>query len=113
MSSTTQLNYKELYEQLLKEHEQLQEKHIQYKKDNESRIEELKHLDTNSLFFSLSKEELRECITRLEIKATELYMQGGTANGVYVAAGLTNLPRSRVDNIAPSGSNWSGSIGVG
>lgn len=50
---------------------------------------------------------------RLEIKATELYMQGGTANGVYVAAGLTNLPRSRVDNIAPSGSNWSGSIGVG
>ena len=50
---------------------------------------------------------------RLEIKATELYMQGGTANGVYVAAGLTNLPTSRVDNISPSGSNWSGSIGVG
>ena len=69
MSSTTELNYKELYEQLLKEHKELQEKHIQYKKDNESRIEELKHLDTNSLFFSLSKEELRECITRLEIKA--------------------------------------------
>ena len=50
---------------------------------------------------------------RLEIKATELYMQGGTANGVYVAAGLTNLPIARVDNIAPSGSNWSGSVGVG
>jgi hypothetical protein len=50
---------------------------------------------------------------RLEVKATELYLQGGTANGVYVAAGLTNLPVSRVDNISPSGSNWSGSVGVG
>jgi hypothetical protein len=50
---------------------------------------------------------------RLEIKATELYMQGGVAGGAYVAAGLTNLPTSRIDNISPSGSNWSGSIGVG
>ena len=50
---------------------------------------------------------------RLEVKVTELYMQGGTGGGVYVAAGLTNLPTDRVDNIAPSGSNWSGSVGVG
>ncbi len=50
---------------------------------------------------------------RLEVKVTELYMQGGTAGGAYVAAGLTNLPISRVDNISPSGSNWSGSAGVG
>ena len=50
---------------------------------------------------------------RLEVKVTELYMQGGTSGGVYVAAGLTNLPTDRVDNIAPSGSNWSGSVGVG
>lgn len=50
---------------------------------------------------------------RLEIKATELYLQNGTSGGVYVAAGLTNLPTSRVDNIGPSGSNWSGSVGVG
>ena len=50
---------------------------------------------------------------RLEVKVTELYMQGGTSGGVYVAAGLTNLPTSRVDNISPSGSNWSGSAGVG
>jgi len=49
----------------------------------------------------------------LEVKATELYLQDGTAGGVYVAAGLTNLPVSRVDNISPSGSNWSGSVGVG
>lgn len=50
---------------------------------------------------------------RMEIKATELYLQGGVAAGTYVAAGLTNLPNSRVDNIGPSGPNWSGSIGVG
>ena len=50
---------------------------------------------------------------RLEVKVTELYMRGGTSGGVYVAAGLTNLPTSRVDNIGPSGSNWSGSVGVG
>ena len=50
---------------------------------------------------------------RMEVKATELYLQGGVDGGSYVAAGLTNLPVSRVDNIAPSGSNWSGSIGVG
>jgi hypothetical protein len=50
---------------------------------------------------------------RLEVKVTELYMEGGTSGGVYVAAGLTNLPTDRVDNIAPSGSNWSGSVGVG
>jgi len=49
----------------------------------------------------------------LEVKVTELYMQGGEAGGVFVAAGLTNLPTSRVDNISPSGSNWSGSVGVG
>ena len=49
----------------------------------------------------------------LEIKATELYLNGGTADGAFVAAGLTNLPISRVDNISPDGTNWSGSVGVG
>jgi hypothetical protein len=49
----------------------------------------------------------------LEVKATELYLNGGTANGAFVAAGLTNLPIERVNNISPSGSNWSGSVGVG
>jgi len=49
----------------------------------------------------------------LEVKATELYLNGGTANGVFVSAGLTNLPIERVNNISPSGSNWSGSVGVG
>ena len=50
---------------------------------------------------------------RMEVKVTELYMEGGVADGTYVAAGLTNLPIARVDNIGPSGSNWSGSVGVG
>jgi len=49
----------------------------------------------------------------LEVKATELYLNGGTAEGAFVAAGLTNLPVSRVNNISISGSNWSGSVGVG
>jgi hypothetical protein len=49
----------------------------------------------------------------MEIKITQLFLTGGVAQGVYVAAGLTNLPIARVDNIGPSGSNWSGSVGVG
>jgi hypothetical protein len=47
----------------------------------------------------------------LELKITQLYFS--TTTGVSVVAGLTNLPVSRVDNISPSGSNWSGSAGVG
>lgn len=50
---------------------------------------------------------------RLELKVTQLYLGGGEANGVSIIAGLTNLPNSRVDNIGPSGGNWSGSAGVG
>lgn len=50
------------------------------------------------------------------LKLTELYLLSDTnqsINDVSVVAGLTNIPTARVDNIAPSGSNWSGSIGVG
>lgn len=47
-------------------------------------------------------------------KITELYFTGSSTGCTFeVAAGLTNIPTARVDNIAPSGSNWSGSIGVG
>lgn len=48
---------------------------------------------------------------RFEFKVTELYFTG-SAN-FDVIAGLTNLPVERVTNISPSGSNWSGSAGIG
>ena len=48
---------------------------------------------------------------RFEFKVTELYFTGSA--DFDVIAGLTNLPVERVTNISPSGSNWSGSVGVG
>lgn len=47
----------------------------------------------------------------LELKITEIWLSG--SSNVDILAGLTNLPVERVTNISPSGSNWSGSIGVG
>ena len=51
----------------------------------------------------------------LELKVTELYFIGDNSATVDfdVVAGLTNIPVGRVDNISPSGSSWSGSVGVG
>ena len=48
---------------------------------------------------------------RFEWKVTEMWFTG-SAN-FDVIAGLTNIPVERVNNIGPSGSNWSGSVGVG
>ena len=48
---------------------------------------------------------------RLELKVTELWFSGST--NFDVVAGLTGLPVERITNISPSGSNWSGSIGIG
>ncbi len=50
---------------------------------------------------------------RFELKLSQLFLGDGEADGVTVIAGLTNIPVSRIDNIGPSGSNWSGSVGVG
>ena len=50
---------------------------------------------------------------RMEVKVTQLFLTGGVAEGVYVAAGLTNLNISRVNKASPEGVNWSGSVGVG
>lgn len=48
---------------------------------------------------------------RLELKITEIWLSG--ANSVDIVAGLTNIPVERINSISPSGSNWSGSVGVG
>ena len=50
------------------------------------------------------------------LKLTELYLLSDTGQSVAnfsVIAGLTNIPVERINNISPSGSNWSGSVGVG
>ena len=53
--------------------------------------------------------------TTLNVKATELYVMCDDNHSapVSIFGSLTNLPVSRVNNISPSGSNWSGSAGVG
>jgi len=50
------------------------------------------------------------------LKLSELYLlsdTGQTVANFSVIAGLTNIPVARINNISPSGSNWSGSSGVG
>ena len=47
----------------------------------------------------------------IRTKVSRVFISG-SAN-CDVVAGLTNLPIQRVDNIATSGTNWSGSAGVG
>ena len=48
---------------------------------------------------------------RLELKVNEIWLTGST--NVDVVAGLTGIDGARINNISPSGSSWSGSIGVG
>ena len=48
---------------------------------------------------------------RLELKVSEVWLTGST--DVDIVAGLTGISNSRIANISPSGSSWSGSIGVG
>ena len=47
----------------------------------------------------------------LNLKITSLFFTG--SDDFDVIAGLTGLPVERVTNASPSGSNWSGSVGVG
>jgi hypothetical protein len=51
----------------------------------------------------------------IKVKITELYFCSDNSATIEfdIVAGLTNLPTARVNNISPSGSNWSGSVGVG
>tara|TARA_Y100000114_G_scaffold154729_1_gene177346 strand:- start:544 stop:948 length:405 start_codon:yes stop_codon:yes gene_type:complete len=48
---------------------------------------------------------------RLEVKVTEIYLTG--SGNVDVLAGLTGIDVNKITNISPSGSNWSGSLGIG
>jgi len=45
--------------------------------------------------------------TFLELKLSQLWISGST--NCDIVAGLTTIPTARIDNISPSGSNWSGS----
>ena len=54
-------------------------------------------------------EDRASIINPLELKVTEIWLSG--SRNVEVIAGLTNIPVERVNNISPSGSNWSGSYG--
>lgn len=47
----------------------------------------------------------------VKLKVSEMWFSG--SNEFDIVAGLTNIPVERVDNIGPSGNNWSGSVGVG
>ena len=51
----------------------------------------------------------------MHLKVSELWLSCDASDtaSVDVVAGLTNIPVQRVNNIGPSGSNWSGSVGVG
>jgi hypothetical protein len=50
-----------------------------------------------------------------DVKATELYIMADAAKTpeVSVFASLTGIAVERINNISPSGSNWSGSSGIG
>ena len=51
----------------------------------------------------------------MNVKATELYIMSddGHTPKVSVYASLTGISPDRITNISPSGSNWSGSAGIG
>jgi hypothetical protein len=48
---------------------------------------------------------------RLEVKVSQIFLNGGSGATVSVVAGLTSIPSSRVDTTL--GTSWSGSSGVG
>jgi len=66
-------------------------------------------LDGNN-YFTLNTADGQNMPT-LELKCTSLYFDGSVK--VDVVAGLTGIDIERITNISPSGSNWSGSLGIG
>jgi hypothetical protein len=66
--------------------------------------------------YVLIHENTKPTFNMYNLKLTEVYLLSDTGQSVInfsLVAGLTNIPVGRVDNISPSGSNWSGSVGVG
>ena len=66
--------------------------------------------------YVLIHEETAPTFNMYNLKLTEVYLLSDTGQAVTdfsLVAGLTNIPVERVNNISPSGSNWSGSVGVG
>ena len=51
----------------------------------------------------------------LDIKCTEMHFMSDGSHTVdfSIYASLTSIPTARITNISPSGSNWSGSAGIG
>jgi len=66
--------------------------------------------------YVLIHENTKPTFNMYNLKLTEVYLLSDTGQSVTnfsLVAGLTNIPVGRIDNISPSGSNWSGSVGVG
>ena len=66
--------------------------------------------------YVLIHEETAPTFNMYNLKLTEVYLLSDTGQAVTdfsLIAGLTNIPVGRIDNISPSGSSWSGSVGVG
>ena len=72
-------------------------------------------LEDNSEHFLIGTIKDGNSSVTLNVKCTELYIMSDNSHTgpTSVFASLTSLPVERVTNISPSGSNWSGSIGVG
>ena len=71
--------------------------------------------DTVANYFVVGSTKDGDGSTTLNVKATELYVMcdANHAANVSVFGSLTNIDVGRVMAASPSGSNWSGSIGVG
>jgi len=71
--------------------------------------------DQNAYYFLVGSTKDGDGSTTLNVKATELYVMSDSSHTpmVSIYASMTFLPVERVNNISPSGSNWSGSAGIG
>jgi len=71
--------------------------------------------DEVSNYFVVHAEKDGNGYLELDIKCTEVHLMsdGSHTASFSLYAALTSIPVERVTNISPSGSNWSGSAGIG